>query len=124
MIEFSFSQFLTEAPFSAPGAMPPGPPPGGMGGMGGMPPMGPPMGGGMGAMPPPPMGGGLGGPMGPPGMGGPQQQQPTGPTELKSLDVWKVLEELLGLSKQEKPKSSSNNNKNMLNSRSNSHLMT
>lgn len=72
-------------------------------------------------MPPPPMGGGLGGPMGGPGMGGPQQPQQTGPTELKSTDVWKVLEELLGFSKQEKEKNSSNNNKTMVNSRSKSH---
>jgi len=124
MIELRFAQFLTEAPFSSPGMLPPGPPPGGPGMGGPMPPMGGGMG--MGAMPPPPMGGpGMGGPMGPPGMGGPQQQQPKGPTELKSTDVWKVLEELLGLAKEEKPKNKpSEQPRNMVNSRSNSHLMT
>lgn len=83
------------APPPPPGGMPPmgGPPPGGLppGGLGGptMPmgkPMGP-MGGGM-----PPMG--LGGPpMGGPGAG--QQQPPAQPTEIKTKDVWSLLEKLL-----------------------------
>lgn len=120
----NFAQFLLEAPFSAPGSLPPAP-----GGIGG-----PPMGGGlggppMGGMPPPmPMGGGMGlggPPMGPGmGMGGPQQQQPTGPKELKSTDVWGVLEDLLGLKDQKDNKESSINNKNMLNSPKRNHLMS
>lgn len=105
-MKLNFAKFLTEAPLAAPAALPPAP-----GGLG-APPMG-----GIGGMPPAPMGGmgGLGMPS-PPigGMGGmpgqPIQQQQQGPKELKQTDVWGVLEELLGLSKQTSKKSKNNVN--------------
>lgn len=62
---------------------PPLPPPGGIGGGMGLPPPG----GGLGAPPPP-----MGGPMG--GMGG-QQPTPMPSTEIKTKDVWELLEKLL-----------------------------
>jgi hypothetical protein len=102
--KFIEKRFLIEQGIGAPGAIPGGPP-----GGGGPPPMG---GGPMGG--PPPMGGGMGGP--PPGLGGPPGGPPMGgggpggdmsgkkPLELKPLDVWEVLERLLGLDKEETPK--------------------
>jgi len=121
-----FKQFLSEAPFSSPTSLPPAP--GGAGiGMGGIP-GGP--GGLGGGMPPPPiggmggMGGGLGGPPMPGMPGQPGQQQPKAPKELKSTDVWSVLEELLNM-KEHKPKQSSGNkNNNMVNSPKHNHLMS
>lgn len=96
--EFVEKRFLIEAGIGAPGALPPGPggPPGG-----GMPP--PPPGGGMGGPP-----GGLGGP--PPGIGGPPGGGMGGPggdmtgkkpLELKPLNVWEVLEKILGVDEEE-----------------------
>lgn len=92
-------RFLTEEGIGAPGALPPGGPPGGaappMGGPpGGGPPMGGPPGGGLGGPP----GGGLGGP---PGGGAPGGGDLSGkkPLELKPLNVWQVLEKILGIDK-------------------------
>lgn len=110
--EFYKDRLISEAGLGigAPGALPGGPP--GMGGPGGPPGMGGPMGG-LPPMPPGgPMGGGLnpigGGPIGSdPLMGGPGAS-PGGsqqaPVKLKPLDVWGVLERLLGISDDEEPK--------------------
>ena len=83
----TFAQFLNLMEDIAPAG---GPPPGPPGGGGGGPPPGP-LGGGMGG--PPPMGGGpppMGG--GPPG-GAPGASQ--APMQLKSTNVWDVLEKFL-----------------------------
>ena len=89
-----FSEFIQ---LNEIGPMPPGPglgmgaPPMG-GALGGLPPPG--MGGmgGMGMPPPMPPGGGLGGP---PPMGGAPGMPQAPPTEIKTKDVWSLLEKLL-----------------------------
>ena len=85
--EFIKKRFLIEQGIGSPGAIPVGSP---IGGSPGMPPMGGPPGG---------MGGPPGG-MGPPGGGGGDLAGKK-PLELKPLDVWSVLERLLGLEKEE-----------------------
>lgn len=112
-----FEFLMQEAPLGSPsgpsgpgmGGIPGGPPGGGMGMPGGGPPMG---GGPMGLGGGPPMGGlggpglgggglGMGGPGGPGGMPGQQQQPMLPPTNIKTKDVWSILEKLLsGDSKQ------------------------
>ena len=92
-------RFLTEEGIGAPGSLPGGPPGGGPPGMGGPPGIGSPPG-----MGPPGLGGGPPGLGGPPGMGGPGGPPGAGgdmtgkkPLELKPLNVWGVLEKILGL---------------------------
>ena len=94
ILHMKFAEFIRLNEVAPMGGMPMPPPGGGLGG----PPMPPPAGG-MGPASLPPPGGGLGGPPMPPPGGAPMPGAPgqpgQQPTEIKTKDVWELLEKLL-----------------------------